>query len=338
MQTSLDQGVFLLSLDTEMAWGFNHLPASLRPERRFNQVRRVVDRLLRLMEQYEIQATWATVGHLFLDQCTPTDGCKHPEVIPPHYSWLDREWLEPDPCSNLKQAPNWYGPDIIEMIGNCAVPQEVGCHNFSHVIVGDPECSRETFSSELIACRELASQKQIELKSFVYPKNSVGHVDVLPENGFTSFRGPQPCWFEGFPWYLWRIAHKVDAFFPILPPVVFPSYTQGMWNLPASAYYVDRDKRWSKLLPIWMRVWKAKQGLRRAAQQKGMYHLWFHPYNMAGDMEGLFHGLEQIFVAVNKLRSQGVLENRTMGQLAESLSAQELSVVNTLASPQVDAG
>jgi peptidoglycan/xylan/chitin deacetylase (PgdA/CDA1 family) len=321
MQGSLDKGVFTLSLDTEMAWGFNHLPPSLHPEHQFQDVRRIVERLLKLMEQYEIQTTWAVVGHLFLEQCREEEGCKHPEIVPPRYSWLARDWLEPDPCSDVEQAPFRYGPDIIDMIMNCPVPQEVGCHNFSHAIVGDPGCPRESFESELQACRNLAAHKQIELKSFVYPKNSVGHVDVLPEHGFTSYRGRQPCWFEGYPWHLWRIAHKVDAFFPVPPPVVYPSYSNGIWNIPASAYYVDRDKRWSKCLPIWMRVWKAKQGLRRAAQRRGIYHLWFHPYNMAGDMEGLFHGLEQIFIAVDKLRYQGVLENLTMGQLAERLSA-----------------
>lgn len=326
METSLAKGAFVLSLDMEMAWGFNHLPAWRRPTHQYKEVRRIVDRLLALMEQYEIAATWATVGHLFLEQCQCEDGVKHPEIVPPEYSWLDREWLEPDPCTDWEHDPYYYGPDLIQRVMECKVPQEIGCHNFSHVIVGDPECSRETFESELAACERLATEKGITLKSFVYPKNRVDYLDLLIQKGYSSYRGPEPCWFGNYPYPLWRVAHKIDRFFPITPPVVFPSYTQGIWNIPGSAYYVDREGRWGKWLPIGMRVWKTRKGLQRAARVGGVFHMWFHPYNLASDMDGLFHGLERIFTEVNRLRDRGVLDNLTMGQLAESLSKESATV------------
>jgi hypothetical protein len=187
--------------------------------------------------------------------------------------------------------------------------------------VGDPECSRDTFESELRACKELASAGNVELKSFVFPKNKVGHTEVLAQYGFVTYRGPHPSWFGRFPHLLWRIAHKIDAFSPITPPVVFPEKCDGIWNIPASSYYVDRDDLWGKALPIWMRVWKARMGMRKAIKMKGIFQLWFHPYNLTTDMEGLFRGLEQIFVEVARLRSQGRLDNLTMGELGSALEA-----------------
>ena len=185
----------------------------------------------------------------------------------------------------------------------------------------DESISEATFESELVACKRLAAEKGLNLTSFVYPKNSIGHTGLLTKHGFKVYRGPQPSWFDGTRGLIWSIAHKIDTYFPIVPPVVFPSAVNGIWNLPASYYYVHRD-RWGRWLPIWMRVWKAKKAIRKAARLKGMFHIWFHPYNLATDIDGLFSGLEQIFAEVNKLRDDGQLVNLTMGELAERLDTE----------------
>ena len=57
--------------------------------------------------------------------------------------------------------------------------------------------------------------------------------------------------------------------------------------------------------------------------QKRIFHIWFHPYNLATDVDGLLYGLEKIFAEVSLLRSQGVLENPTMGELSDVLDAEE---------------
>jgi hypothetical protein len=66
-------------------------------------------------------------------------------------------------------------------------------------------------------------------------------------------------------------------------------------------------------------VRKSKLGLERAARQQAIFHLWFHPFNLASDPEGLLQGLEEVFKHVSKLREAGKLVNPTMGDLAESL-------------------
>jgi hypothetical protein len=50
-----------------------------------------------------------------------------------------------------------------------------------------------------------------------------------------------------------------------------------------------------------------------------MFHLWFHPFNLASDPDGLLKGLEEIFIHVNRLREAGKMTNPTMGDLSEML-------------------
>jgi len=98
-------------------------------------------------------------------------------------AWLEGDWFDHDPCTNAQQDPMWYGGDVVAAIRACRVPQEIGSHAFSHLIVGDPDCTAESFDSELRACRRVAEPLGIELKSFVFPRNQMGHFDVLASNG-----------------------------------------------------------------------------------------------------------------------------------------------------------
>jgi hypothetical protein len=47
-----------------------------------------------------------------------------------------------------------------------------------------------------------------------------------------------------------------------------------------------------------------------------VFHLWFHPTNLAHGTEPLFRGLAAILRAVAALRAQGRLAVRTLGELA----------------------
>ena len=64
----MEKGVFLFSLDTELALGhFRRFD-----QRRFSpdgsRERMAVSRLIKLFEKYQISATWAVVGHMFSEK------------------------------------------------------------------------------------------------------------------------------------------------------------------------------------------------------------------------------------------------------------------------------
>lgn len=314
--TALDRGVFTLSLDFELIWGTLDRGADTYREACEREHAFIVDRLLALLAEYEISATWCTLGHLFLDRCAPRDGVKHPEIVPPRHEWV-ADWFAQDPCSSEESDPIFYGKSLVDRVLACQVPQEVGCHSFSHPIFGDPGCSRETARSELAECVRLAAERGLELRSFAFPRNRVGHLEVLREHGFNVYRGPDPAWFEHPRWPrpVKRLGHLLDVAIARRPPVVLPEETlPGLWNLPGSMIYFPMHGA-RRRIPMSVRVSRAFKGLDAAVASRRVFHLWFHPTNLAFETESMFDGLRRIFERASALRSAGQLSIAPMGDV-----------------------
>jgi peptidoglycan/xylan/chitin deacetylase (PgdA/CDA1 family) len=312
----LDRGVFTLSLDFELVWGTLDLELEGFRDACERERSEVVDRLLALLAEFEIPATWCTLGHLFLGECSPHDGRKHPEIVPPTHEWV-ADWFANDPCGSEESDPIFYGKTLVDRVLACPVPQEVGCHSFSHPIFGDPGCSRETAASELAECVRLAAERGIELRSFAFPRNRVGHLDVLREHGITGYRGPDEAWFEDprVPGPLKRLGHIADVLLARRPPVVLPEETlPGLWNVPGSMiFFPSHGIR--RHIPPSRRVARAVKGLDAAASRRRIFHLWFHPTNLAFDTDAMFDGLRQIFQRASELRDTGELSIKSMGEI-----------------------
>ena len=315
----LDRGVFTISIDFELIWGTLDLfgPERFRAacERERNVV---VERLLDLLVEYDVSATWCVLGHLMLDGCSIEGGRKHPEITRPAHAWVRSDWFEYDPCENEDNAPMFYGRSLVEKIRACPVPQEIGCHSFSHVIFGDPGCSRETAESELLACVRAARELGIEMRSFAFPRNEVGHVDLLREYGFACYRGAEPHWYEKveLPLTVKRLAHLWNVITAAKPPVVLPRLTEdGLWNIPGSMIYFPMHGL-RRFIPLSRRVKAAVKGLEAASKEKRIFHLWFHPTNLADSTDGMFEGLRQILKHAESLRATDRLTIRPMGAVA----------------------
>jgi peptidoglycan/xylan/chitin deacetylase (PgdA/CDA1 family) len=279
----------------------------------------MVDRLLDLFIKYDIKATWAIVGHLFLDKCEKINGVVHPEVIRPKYRWLEDDWFNIDPASDIHTAPAWYGKDIVEKIINCRIKQEIGCHTFSHIDVGEVGCTKECFASELKECQALADKFGLKLKSFVYPRNRVALANILRDYKFSCFRDRDDNWFKNYRNRLRKLGHAIDNYLRLPIKATAPKKIYGVWSLPGSYFYVHSDG-WAKFLPISFRVKKAEMGIDSAVERKQIFHLWFHPFNLASDPDGLFRGLEEIFIYFKLLRAKGLITNLTMGETADYLN------------------
>ena len=74
-------------------------------------------------------------------------------------------------------------------------------------------------------------------------------------------------------------------------------------------------------IPLSVRVNRAKKGLRAAARQRKVFHLWFHPTNLADEPDRMFAGLREILRAAAGLRRRGELDIEPMGALASRLDA-----------------
>jgi peptidoglycan/xylan/chitin deacetylase (PgdA/CDA1 family) len=316
-----ERGLFTLSFDFELIWGtLDHSgPEGFRRQcEREREV--VIDRTLALLAELQVPATWFVLGHLMLDRCSQVEGVKHPEIVRPRHAWVAGDWFEHDPASTENGAPTFYGRSLVEKIRACTVAQEIGCHSFSHVIFGDAGCSRETAESELAASLSAARQLGLTPTSFAFPRNSVGHLDVLARHGFRCFRGPEPRWYNGWPHAVHRTGHLVDVLTASEPPVAWPrQVAPALWDVPGSMVYVPMHGV-RRFIPVSRRVQRAIKGLN-AARRGGLFHLWTHPTNLVDGMEPMMKGLRDILTYAARLRDAGELRFVTVGEAAE-LAAQ----------------
>jgi len=317
---SLDRGIFTISIDLELIWGTRDLVGSSGFREACERERSIViDRLLDLFIEFELPATWCVLGHLFLDRCSVGSGGKpHTDVVRPQHSWHFEDWFDDDPASSEAESPLFYGRSLVEKILSCPVSQEIGCHSFSHVIFGDRGCSRETAETELAACIKAARDLGIEMRSFAFPRNLVGHLDVLKENGFVSYRGPEPQWYEkeNLSPTQKRLGHLFDVITAAKPPVVLPEQTEtGLWNIPGSMIYFPMHG-FRRYIPVSRRVKRAIKGLNAAVEQSRIFHLWFHPTNFADSTDAMFEGLRRILICARSLRDQERLMFKSMGEIA----------------------
>ncbi|MCG8550846.1 MAG: polysaccharide deacetylase, partial [Desulfobacterales bacterium] len=118
--------VLLISADFELAWAWQYAkghsdPLALAREMARTE-RKNIPRIVKLCEEYDIPITWATVGHLFLDRCTRENGRAHPEICRlrqfenAYWQFDGGDWFENDPCTDYRQDPEWYCPDLIAQI------------------------------------------------------------------------------------------------------------------------------------------------------------------------------------------------------------------------------
>lgn len=304
---NLERAAFVISIDTEMSWGLMHRRTETYC---FDAEREALQRLLGLFDRHQIPATWAVVGHLMLDSCSPVEGVKHPEIVRPDYEWLDGDWFDDDPCSDLARAPSWYAPDLIDLIRAAPVGHEIASHGFSHIMAGEPGCSRESFESEVVAAKAVASDRGLQLHTLVHPRNQIGHVDVLVEQGITAYRGKRPA---DHPHSLWQ--RIVDRSVGSERTAVRPLAEDGIWNLPATILFdVDaRPRTWR----IWLR--QVERRLQQAIGRNAMFHLWFHPHNLRDNPEIAFAALDRLCSVAARHRVRAELDTITMGELADRL-------------------
>jgi len=299
-EIELDKGIFMVSIDLELAWGFNYelLKSSSIAEKYLRIIkersRKNVKKLLELSEEFQIPFTWGIVGHLFLSSCTcGENGLAHPDMPRPALD-VNKDWYSNDPCSNFFDEPLWYGIDIVKQILECKVEHEIACHSFSHIDFS--KCSRKVTLAEIIECKKVMKDYGIKTKSFIFPKNRIGHLDILKQEGFKAFR------------------YKIVSSYSVLPvnwfqEMIFPAVGEfvvrdNLLGVPSSLLFQS-----SHNLDALRREIVARRGINRAINEKKIFHMTMHDYLESDYLLNAFS--KTLSYAVN-MKNKGKLDIMTM--------------------------
>ncbi len=292
---SPEKPTVVFSIDFEMAWAWRFARRSpeLCVERGLHE-RAQVPKLVRVFNDYGIPATWATVGHLFLDSCRRGSGGLPHDDLPHcgHFSaeqweFTTGDWYQHDPCTDVRRDPAWYAPDLIEQIANAGARHEIGCHTFSHMGLGQ-YCTPEIATAEIEACNIAMRRFGLEPKSFVFPGNDPGNFDVLARGGMTSVR--------------WFPVPGVELSGPFRSE-------EGILLMHGSMPVESRLGRWNTAV----RLLRMKSYLRRAIHESLVLHIWFHP---SLQTTHIIDVLDPFLRHCAELREKGIIDVHTMGSLA----------------------
>ncbi|WP_424020065.1 polysaccharide deacetylase family protein (plasmid) [Halorientalis pallida] len=299
-------GTVVLSVDAELGWGFHDFAEP--PRDRLTSARRGWRTLLDLCDEYRVPATWAVVGHLFLDECAGHHA-DHP--APP--GWFDHERGDDRMPPSLR-----FGDGLIDRIEAADADHEIGLHTFSHVELGADGTTARLADAELSAAVEAAREWGLDRRprSFVFPRNNVGNLQALADHGITCYRGQAPTARAdgyGAVGRLLRAAVGTTA-----PPLVEPRQDSlGLVDLPASLFLFSVEGPARSLAeavvgdPVAI---LARRGIDEAAATDGVFHMWLHPNNLVTPRD--VARMEAIFEHLARVRARSDLRVRTMGQVA----------------------
>jgi hypothetical protein len=262
-------GSVVLSVDAELGWGLQHLEEP--PVARVEASREAWRTLLSLLDDTDVPATWAVVGHLMLAEC---DGVHADHPAPP--GWFDQE------RESWRDRPDLrYGTDLVEAVLAGDPDHELACHSFSHVLFEDPRVTREVVHAELAAAIDVARRWDIQYESFVFPKNQIRHRDLLAEYGFTCYRSRAPTADSRL---LQSMGKLLDAAVPGRVGLGQPRVDEhGLVDVPPSMFLFGFEGLARTAVATLGRdpiVRQAKWGIDRACEEEGVFHIWLHPNNM----------------------------------------------------------
>jgi peptidoglycan/xylan/chitin deacetylase (PgdA/CDA1 family) len=317
----MKQGIFTISLDFELYWGMLDVCSAEEFSEDLNGTPYAVKEILRLFTQYQVHATWATVGLLFAqDIQEATD--YFPEIEPRYQNKQLNPYRYLQQNSNLENTYH-FAPDLLELIQQTQ-HQEVASHTFSHYYCLENTPSIEAFKADMQAAIKIAENKGIKLESLVFPRNqwNSDYLSILKQWGISSYRGNEDSWLyqasseDNIPLFK-RIIKQFDALINLSGFHTYP-LTQikqsTPYNIPASRQLRSHGKRWS-----FLNAAKKKRicdEMEYAARQGEIFHLWWHPEDFGNNTVACIQYLESILQHYQKMRIQYNMQSLTMSEIS----------------------
>ena len=325
----MKNGHFVISLDFELHWGFFDLMSVDQYQENLANVGKVIDGLLELSALYDVKITFATVGFLFAKD--KKELLAFTPKIKPTYT---KEALNPYPLlnnigTNEIDDPYHFGYSILEKIKRDG-HHEISTHTFSHYYCNEAGQSTSQFNSDIAAAKNIGEHFGTPIKSIVFPRNMVNDeaLKVCKDAGITSYRGTEKAYIYRIdpkkPYYNWlavRGPRMLDSYINITGNNIYDltELNKGatIINLPSSRFLRPYNSKLSMFESL--KIKRITKGMKKAAQQNKLFHLWWHPHNFGSHMDKNFENLEKIFNTYKELNNLHGFSSVTMTSLANKL-------------------
>jgi peptidoglycan/xylan/chitin deacetylase (PgdA/CDA1 family) len=323
-QDQPDFGALVISLDLELHWGIRD-QGSAEENEALAANREAVLRLLKMFDEFDIAATWAAVGFLFAEARSECHA--YAPALKPTYTdrrlYPYREEIGRDEADD----PFHYAPSLLAAIA-AQRNQEVATHTFSHYYCLEPGQTKEQFDADIASAIAIANNSNFDITSIVFPRNQCNpdYFEVLQKRGITCYRGNESAWmYRALPRQarqsiVARAARLLDSYVNIAGHNITGwdqiAGSEGLSNVPSSRYLRPHSKPLAWLDPL--RLKRITDGIQRAAVEKKVFHLWWHPHDFGLNTEENFAFLRKILEAFADCRSRRLMRSLTMAEASRT--------------------
>lgn len=316
-----------------MFWGVADSRSIADYQQNIRGVWLAIPQILKLFEQYNISATWATVGMLM---------CKN------HAQWSEiRPTILPGytrkSCSTytLSQEANEYpelffARPLVEQIKDLQ-NQEIATHTYSHFYCGEDGATPEQLTADLECANFIAAELGVTFQSIVLPRNQVltSFLEVLPASGIGAYRGnPEHFLYRDGHFVqgglAGRMARFTDGWLPVSGDLVEDiQYNQlnGLTNIPASLFLRPYSNKFSAFESL--RLNRMKKGMTAAAKGDGIFHLWWHPHNFGINIGKNIAVLESLLKHFQALKDCYGMESLSMGAVNDLKNLKKHQIISS---------
>jgi len=317
---------FVISLDFELMWGVRDKRTIATYGENILGGRVAIPRILKLFHEYDIQATWATVGLILAKNKAQL--LEHIPAVLPDYrdsALSPYEDIYKRIGNDEKDDPWHYGGSLVEQIRDTP-GQEIASHTFSHFYCLEEGQSLEAFKADLAASISIANIANINIESIVFPRNQMTkeHIDCCYEQGLKSYRGSTET-------YSYR-PRKVSDITPIIKGIRFidsmipiegnhnypiSKQRSTIQNVPASRILRPAQTSVKSIISA-LQLNRIKCEMKRAAVAGKMYHLWWHPHNFGCNLEENLDYLKTILQYYQIMQTQYGMRSQNIASYSRS--------------------
>ena len=275
-------GNFYLSFDFEMFWGISDLGVdSPYINNNIANVDSVFPSILKLLDEYGVAATFATVGLLFSNR---NDISEFKKYDIPYINSKLNPFINLDKILKLEDKIIFGGVALETLLKN--KNHEIASHTFSHFYCLEKNVTIDDFENDLIYFKKITNH--YEIKTLIFPRNQFNpkFIPVLKKYGFKFLRVNNESSFIyktriRYSYFI-RLLRLIDRYFPI-------SKISVSKIIEKDGVFLQNDSRFfapyiSKLSFIEsLKIKRIKKEMTFCAKNNLDYHLWTHPHNFGAN-------------------------------------------------------